>query len=388
MYYLVIWIILAISAMYNYARNDNYARMLAIVCYLVLVFTSGLRYETGTDYLAYAKMYEELPALSDLSLADTYVEPFYAILCSFFITLGCDINIMFLFISIIITAILFVSFKRYVGQKYYLFAVILYYGITYFMLDMSGIRQAIAFSLFLYSIRFIIDKKPYKYILIIALAFCFHRSAAVLIIVYPIVRLHIKSWIHYLIFGVGLAVIVLKIGWLKGVLEFSTSIFVSGPMAGKVSSFLSNEFFSVPRTITPGLLIYLPIYLIAVWRRKDLEKLIPDFNTILNLFLLYIVTLFYLYESYDISVRFGAYFSIAFVLTFPLMLDLLRQDKPNLTIGFTAILFVSIFAMRYAIIGNEPTTIMLRPYQNYVMYKMGLVDSDAQERYDQLGSQN
>lgn len=356
-----------------------------MICYFLLALTSGLRYETGTDYFAYANIFDNSQDIMEFSFFSLYIEPSYALLNSLFYSLGFNINMMYLTIALITTAILLNSFKRYVGQKYYLFAVIIYYSVSYFLLDMSGIRQAIALSIFIYSIRFVIEKCFWSFFLMIVFAFTFHRSAIILLVVYPISRIYIKSWMHIIILLLGIFLMVAKITLLQPILQLGSTIFISGPIAGKLLAFTTNSFFAVPRTITVGLMIYIPVYVIAIVKRKKLEQLVPYYNVILNLFLCFIITLFLLYESKDISIRFSSYFTFAFALTLPLLLSFLKQDVKNLIIGFSVIFFISVYAMRNMILEGESTTIMYRPYQNYIFHKLGLQESDAEKRFQLLG---
>ena len=385
MYYFIIWFVIAICTVVNYFSQSRKNDLITYtICYLSLALTSGLRYETGIDYFAYLNIFEGSQNIMEFNFFASYVEPSYAFLNSLFYSLGFDINIMYLTISLITTAILLNSFKRYIGQKYYLLAVIIYYSVSYFLLDMSGVRQAIALSAFVYSIRFIIERRFWKFFFVIVIAFTFHRSAAILLVVYPISRMHIASWLHITILLLGIFLMIAKITLLRPILEFGSSIFLSGPLASKFLAFTTSEFFAVPRTLTVGLMIYVPIYVIAVVKRKRLERLVPYYNVILNIFLCFIVTLFSLYESMDISIRFSSYFTFAFALTFPLLLSLLKQDGKNLIIGFFVIFFVSVFAMRHMILDGEPTTIMYRPYQNYILHELGIQESDAEKRYQEI----
>lgn len=65
-----------------------------------------------------------------------------------------------------------------------------------FEMFFSGMRQSIAIALAVPAYYFAKEKKVIKYLLIVALAYCFHKSAIMLLLLYPIYHAHItKKWL-------------------------------------------------------------------------------------------------------------------------------------------------------------------------------------------------
>lgn len=82
--------------------------------------------------------------------------------------------------SLIILVPVFSTLSK--NSKLPMLSVFLYISLNFFHFSISGIRQAIAFSLVLYSYNFLKNNKNFKFIIIILLAATMHKSAIVFII--------------------------------------------------------------------------------------------------------------------------------------------------------------------------------------------------------------
>ena len=80
----------------------------------------------------------------------------------------------------------FLFFKRY--SKNYLLTISMFIALGTFSLHFYVLRQAIAVSIFLAAFHLITDKKAIKYCMAIIIAALFHQTAAVLLLIYPLVN--------------------------------------------------------------------------------------------------------------------------------------------------------------------------------------------------------
>jgi len=123
---------------------------------------------------------------------------------------------VFIFIT---TAFLIYSIYKYAldNNKEYLLTIYIFITFGIFELGISAIRQWVAGSIFLLSIKYIRDQKFWKYLISILVASLFHNSAIVLITVYPFINIkkdkHIIKIIICLIGGI-LAAILIRTGIL------------------------------------------------------------------------------------------------------------------------------------------------------------------------------
>jgi hypothetical protein len=85
--------------------------------------------------------------------------------------------IFILILTLIIYSLLFVSFKRYMED--YPFAVILFMALWFFF-TFTYLRQVLAASIGYLSIEYAIKRNPWKFFLMVAIAYFFHNSAIIL----------------------------------------------------------------------------------------------------------------------------------------------------------------------------------------------------------------
>ena len=196
------WIVLAIityvicfigTFFCNKNKRLNYVvLMISIIFWWIIL---AFRYMIGWDYYSYSKLYYSV------EIDDMYIDKSFIILSIIFRNLGFDYQIIFIVYA---SAMFFFIYK---GLMYYKDKQIVAWGLFillpmgYFN-AMGYIRQALAVSIFFWSIRFIVQKKLIKYILSILLASCIHFSALILLPVYYLIKIKYKAYMHFLLCGV------------------------------------------------------------------------------------------------------------------------------------------------------------------------------------------
>lgn len=170
---------------------------------LILVFTVifGIRYNVGIDYKNYKEHYDNLN-FERMEYMFKYISMFLA-------ENRIHVTVFFSLWALTQISILIASFKN---EKYlYPALIFVLFAGQYFLLWMNVIRQDIAACIFIYSISFIVEKKILKYILCIVIACGFHKTALLLIIIYPIWTLR-KSYFSSIYFQLILLFISAIIG--------------------------------------------------------------------------------------------------------------------------------------------------------------------------------
>ncbi len=89
--------------------------------------------------------------------------------------------------------------KKY--SKNVVLSLLMFNCLGLFNFMVQGMRQAIAMSICLWALDFCMQKKPIKFILTVVLAGCFHGSAFVFLIVYPLskLKLTLKSFLWFIV---------------------------------------------------------------------------------------------------------------------------------------------------------------------------------------------
>ncbi len=161
-----------------YEKNNHFLQPEIIVIIASFTFVFGCRYGVGVDYFHYLYAYE-------YDTGERYEFLFKAI-SDFLRNNSLHFAVFFSVWAFLQITLLSYAFRNY---RFILPYLLLYLIIgNFFMSMMNIIRQQIAALIFLCSIQFIDEKKPLKYYLCILLAYFFHRSAVLMVIIYPILR--------------------------------------------------------------------------------------------------------------------------------------------------------------------------------------------------------
>lgn len=163
--------------------------ILKFIPMLPFILISGFRYGVGQDYF-----YTYVPIFNQAvtgNLDNVWGEIGYIYLNKIVAMFTSDYAGIFL-----VTSILFIYFvfdSIYKESDNWSFSAMLLVLMGYYFCFMNGIRQMLAVSMLLFSIRFIRDRKLIKFMLLIAIASLFHTSALLFIPVYFIYNIKIGS---------------------------------------------------------------------------------------------------------------------------------------------------------------------------------------------------
>jgi len=159
--------------------NIKFRRWDILAC-IIFTIVFGLRYNVGIDYANYTDSY----ILNDFER----MEFLFRSISEFLVSQNVHITVFFSLWVFLQIFFLIISFKN---EKFLLPALIftLFAG-QYFLLWMNVIRQDVAACIFIFSITFIVQKSFIKYLLCIVVAFGFHKTAILLLLIYPILRYH------------------------------------------------------------------------------------------------------------------------------------------------------------------------------------------------------
>lgn len=148
-----------------------------IISLLFIAVIVGFRYEVGNDWYNYKEFYLES---GYISIDDYYFEPGYFYFNQILNKIGFSYQLTFFFLAAFTWYIVFKSLHK----KYLAYLLFFIFCTEFFFWSMNGVRQFIAIVIFGFSIRFIIEKKIYKYILSLFFASLFHSSAILLLPAY------------------------------------------------------------------------------------------------------------------------------------------------------------------------------------------------------------
>lgn len=200
-YIVILLIILLLSFVEHFNSNATFLKKGYLIIFFVIFIVMALRdYSVGTDIKNYIEGYNYIGIHADtIGLTYKNYEPGYVLICLILNKLNFSPSMFIIVISIIVLLPLFYLFK-YNSDKP-ITATFFYITLGLYFFAFSGLRQAIAISICVFSYKYIKQKKLMKFILLVFFASFIHYSALCFICAYPLYYLKLKKR-DYLVIGI------------------------------------------------------------------------------------------------------------------------------------------------------------------------------------------
>lgn len=318
-FYIHFYIIYILYATFLYSARKTSKDWLWYVFLVLPLFVLGMcrGEQVGGDLDRYLPYYNRWTYLSwkDLMLYSETKEQGYLFFAKFIGMISNGSNRAYLMITSFVSLIgpMFL-FKRY--SKNIVITLFLYISWGYYTITFNNVRQSIAISICFMAIPYLFDRKFIKYLLVIMLAFSFHYSAVIMLLLYPLTSfvMDMRKTIYVVI--VGLAIYSLA---AVSILSFIiTNILVK---------YDPESFFSEQGKGQNLLLLYIAIAVFVGFMYfmniKKLDEKSQRFFSCLYVCQL-LVCILQMFASYFASLaRLTYYFSIPICLTIPYMAQFL-----------------------------------------------------------------
>lgn len=291
--------------------NNNFVK---IIPFIFIGIFSGVRYKVGVDYLSYIRINNIIN-----QGINTYTEPGYEFLVRTISLFNGNYQLVFLIIALftnILAGIFIIKFSK----SYFLSSLMYFCFPLYYLSTFNQIRQYLAIYLFSLSLIFIIEKKFYKFTIIVMFAFLFHRSVIFLIPLYFFLNKKYSNKNYLFMF----------IGYL-----ISIEIFIKLVSLTRYSRYL--EFTSEEISIT--LYVFLLINLLILFSRKYIG-------------------------GFDYS---HIFINLAFISSLLIVSTLIIKDIPN----FIFLRMNNYFMITYLILVGYFLKILTGKYQQYLYTMVG-----------------
>lgn len=383
MFYLICFGILCVLAVLNIQMHDKLSsQILNGLAAVMLICIAGLRYETGGDWDTYTMLFNKFPTFSRLigrpaEFADIPVEEGFVLLSAFIKSLGGTVQHLFFVVTFINITLIACAAGKY--TKYPVVALLCYYGILYFNLEMIYIRQATAVALCFYALQYIPSKRIFRYMVVILLACTFHRVAALMIPLYFLLNIKLPSWVYLAVVGVGAVVMLAGIPWIQTIF-LTIAGWLGDNYAEKAEVYTENAMFAVNRGISLGFILNLAIFVVIIFFKRKIDAL-PYGTIMLNMFFGSLVLYYYCFELVEVSNRVRLFFLIGIIALLPMMLEVLPLFLERLA-GLVVVTLYC-FSFSRGIFFEAPQSAAYNPYQNYIEYKIHPRPSTGKQRLEQ-----
>lgn len=385
MYYLIIFLILCFLSFFEIIEVDKKIQLLlSILAFGCIFFTSAFKYETGVDWVAYTATFDDITPVNQIFSRDSNVFSDlnfgYNLFSSIIKYFNGNIQVLYFFIASLSGFFIVKGLNNY--NVNIPLAMLLYYSMVFFVLDMSGVRQCLAVAIFFYSIKFVKYHQFFSYCFLIIIATSFHWSAALLFPFYFFGNCKISSKSSIIFFIIAICVLAFKINWVGNIILQIFPILENDILIKKLFAYSTNSSFAVQRGLTPftvlNIVFYILIFLFAVIKREDLEKSNKYFNIFFNVFLLQIFAFFYMSEFLDMAERLKLYFILSNMCIFYYFINMLNTPISKFVMYFFIVLYSGVSARTF--IFNAEFTIAYQPYQNYIISKLFGIESTSAKR--------
>lgn len=279
---------------------------------VIYAFVFGLRHGVGTDFHSYYEAFVELQKGKE---PDTNFDSGFLLFMKAIVHIGLPRLFYFGSIAFIQLYLIFKALKK----EYYVWP---YIAITFFLncewlAFANTIRQVLAFAIFAFAINYAIEKKLVQYIFAIAVASCLHKSALMLLPLYPILngeKQYFKNiLLEYILFVVAL--VLNQFGAVMYVLVYLPSIMqITG-----YSSYMYDTFINqVIREVNVGLGYYIGIVinLILIGYSNKVKDFVRSqtVNIVYDLYFVGVLANYIFLTSRIIQRVFLYFFGFAFVI--------------------------------------------------------------------------
>lgn len=195
----------------NYLKDKKKQLAFILLAMIPLFVLMGLRNPTSYhgDILNYYNMYYKINSNTLQSLIDSYrsgnkkIEIGFKVFCWLIGRVFKDAQALYIFYALIVLSS--VGYYIYKNSDYPFYCILAYMSFGGMAFQMTGIRQAIAMAICLYSIEFAKRKKIVWFLLLVWLAYTFHSTTIVFVFAYFLYNRELDLKAHIIIAVLALA---------------------------------------------------------------------------------------------------------------------------------------------------------------------------------------
>lgn len=198
---MIIYLFLFIYFFINIIKNKK-SRVDFIFLQIILIFLLSFTYKMGSDWIPYQKFYNNIDNINIIEYKR--IEIGYTLYCFFMKKIfGFNYEI---FMGITIGTCIYILLKELKKRTNNYFLATFIFTVQYlFNTSVEPVvRQLIALTILVYALKYIEEKKLYKFILFVILASQFHMSAIIFLAIYGLEKVNIKKRTIIILFFVSI----------------------------------------------------------------------------------------------------------------------------------------------------------------------------------------
>lgn len=311
--YYLIFFLLVISSFIEFSKNEKGNKQWYFFLVIVMMLTAGLGYALSPDWIAYKDTFRlvDKEAWSNMEHFSEMagMEKGYLYLNKLLNSIGFDFGGLTLLIACVSLYLKSTTFYKYGGLP---FLVLFIYAMPNFMFEEHvHIRQGLANAIAIYSIRYVIDRNIWKFLLCITIGYQFHESIIVFVLAYWIAQMKFNEM------AIGWLVTIAIIGNFTGLNSIIEVIMQFMPIGQDKFEDYQNQLYAESDVAVGDIVKILSVASILIFNKYAAhDKLYCMFR---NLFLMGVLLYFFLGKGI-FGIRLPGYYLVFLGLTLGRML--------------------------------------------------------------------
>jgi hypothetical protein len=322
-YIFLLFIIICIASFSDVVKSDKSTKIIFVFgCSIVMSFMISLRNDVS-DFSEYVDMFNDTPYLNEFSLTNIkniHGEFGYLFLNSIIKTLGFGERFFFWVVGFLSVSL---TLHYYIKKSpYFIISLLIYFSHTFLLRDMIQIRSGLAASVSLYGIKYIEERKLWKFSSIIIIAGLIHSAALILFFAYFIHGfINEKSKRQFFMIGFSL---ILGLVFTQPILEIIFKSLI--PNSSIVINYLVNtQYFRSLGLLNPVLIKNILLAVLMIKYTDKYKNKIPYYSSICTLSILSVFWLAAFNNFSIIAARLATFFSIAEPIIIAVLLSGLKK---------------------------------------------------------------
>lgn len=340
--YTFILILLVSSSLWEMYGNKEANKVWFYTIIALMICVAGLAYGISPDWLAYWNAFEGagIMPLSQLGeLSETVdMEYGYMFLNKIVSALGLGYASFTLLIAFIALYLKSTTIYKYSG--YVFFGLFMYMVPTYFFEEHVHVRQGLANAVTLFSVRYIVDRKLFKFLICFVIAFLFHKASVIFLLAYWIAIIRFNNT---MLAGMVLIAVIAN---YSGLSEAIDGIMQYMPF-GVAETYNDYSNATIVGSVLGDIVKILTVGAILLFNKQVTEK-DPLFIYFRNIYLFGVI-LYFFFGRGIFATRLPGFYTVFIIFLVPRMVMALRDNLVfknfvyNAFMVYTVMLYINFY---------------------------------------------
>lgn len=341
-YFIPIFIIFLLQ--FHVMGNYKWKKKPYFALLLLLIF-AGIRGNGSGDYFVYLYRGKLIKTISDIFQNTAYMDMGYSILAYIVNHYHLPAQAVIIMMNTISIGCVAITIRRYSCMP--ILSVLVFLPFFY-QFDMHAARSAVAMGILLLSIPYIIDRKPLKFALVLAVSMMFHPEALIGVFLYFLPSLKLDFKIMSVVLAIE-AVLVVCIGMDRLVLLILRYMRL-GSIYRRFAGYVGNSRYGYGANIfDPRILLVILLFVLASYfiiEPNELERLMINITYACAFIMIF-------FSEHTIFVyRLSSFYNLFTIILVPMIVthvDKIKIQKNwSMDTKLAAVLFYTFFSAIYA----------------------------------------